>query len=865
MNTRVLLCAGCVLCIVCSAAQSALAPSPPDTQSNSRGDFTNGTVVTSCPEFREAVGNISVEKVVVSGQLVCSNWQEQVVVDRHLSVQGRPDANVYDSIDFMGDGCMIEVQDKSALVFSDLLLLGDWAGVLCTNGLSFPTVGYRNVSLGWRVCDLSSEDLSPDVCELQENVFFIEAMKMEGANMGTGYDIEFAKVTVLCVESAATTTDLMKQKIGLPASCEPQARKHKTLNATVVGYVVGFVVPSLVVLVGVLAVLVKTGKHRLVWNKLEKFRGAPPNNSWDSFTEIVRSSMRLRVQRSPESGTSAVRLSLPTRPSDAAASSEASNDGAEGVKEDPLWQCISVQDIQLKEPLGKGQFSTVYKGDYKGTTVAVKMIEHEGRLLDAGKVPMEVQLSKDISHPNVVALLLDRTQKRITHFSGMFTSTGFVQTDMFGSEESIMTGISQTTMGDGMSIAGLSQTTMGAMSAVTPTLTPMSNTTLGDVFAEVEMRQRDKALDDRDAEYTAYTTWLVMEYCDRGSLSSALYNRVFCSPGGDCRPHMAHILLTAMDVAAAMRYLHMRGIIHGDLKAQNCLLKSDPSDSRGFVCKVGDFGFSRKIGMDTHIETFTCGTVSHQPPELLRDGILTPAADVYSFGLLMWQMVMCRAPYANMNNQRILVSVVEGRRPPLPENCPLGYNLLMTDCWQENYKERPGFEQILDRLGEVLSEWSPQHCTHLVETPVAHCGDCADSGQESFRLPVPRAAGLWNYNVDHRTSDVSSDGMLWNPSSPIEATAAPVFPAADPCPRPVQPMSPGNFLQHFDGSNPLYRSSSDVKTPDPNTETLVSSDCKISCLQQPRPMTKSSTENMVLNRGQRGTKHGKFILTTPRT
>ncbi|CAD7702915.1 unnamed protein product [Ostreobium quekettii] len=548
MKSQALLCAGYVLCMAWATAQSALAP-PLDTQSNSIGDLAAGTTVTSCPEFREAVANASVEKVVVSGHLVCPSWQELVAVDRHLSVQGRADANAYDSIDFVEDVCMIEVQEKSALVFSDLLILGEWAGVLCTDEPSFPTVAYRNVSLGWRVCDLSGEDLSPDVCELRENVFFFEATKIEGTKMGTGYDVEFAGVTMLCVESAATAKDLIEQKIDLPASCEPQARKHKTLNATVVGYVVGFVVPSLVVLVGVAAVLVKTGKHRLVWNKLEKFRVAPPNNSWGSFTDIVRSSMRLRVLRSPESITSAVGLSLPARPSDAAASSEASNDSAEGVKEDPLWQCISVQDIQLKEPLGKGQFSTVYKGDYKGTTVAVKMIEHEGRLLDAGKVPREVQLSKDISHPNVVALLLDRTQKRVTHFSGMFTSTGFVQTDMFGSGESIMTGISQTTLGDGVSVAGLSHTTMGALSAVTPTLTPLSNATLGDVFAEVEMRQRDTAQNGCDVEYTAYTTWLVLEYCDRGSLSSALYNRVFCSPGEECRPHMAHVLLTAMDVA----------------------------------------------------------------------------------------------------------------------------------------------------------------------------------------------------------------------------------------------------------------------------------------------------------------------------
>ncbi|CAD7695593.1 unnamed protein product [Ostreobium quekettii] len=895
MKSKAILCTGCVLYLALAMVQPAV----------SQADGVGGgqaMTVTTCPELLNALDNMSVDSVVVEGHIVCSVGEE-VLVDRRVSVSGQRDQDAYDSIDFMGDSCMIRVTEKSSLDFSNLLLLenGPEAGLLCSEVLPSPTVAFRNVSFGMKSCEWLS-DSSQQVCQLQEDVLYAENTELAGLDLGYSYDLDIAHCTFFC--GVATAEEIIDQKTDLPVTCESRTRKPGTLNATVVGYVVGFVVPSLVVLVGVVAVLIKTGRHKLIWRKLDKFRGPAGGNSWNSFLELADAKGHA-VGSSPGSATSAtpVRLSLPQRRSDAVSSSSTSShnsgsgidlgsggDGGSGSisaspKEPPLWHCVSVHEITLKEPMGKGQFSTVYRGEYKGTSVAVKMVEHEGRLLDCGKVPLEVQLTKDIAHPNIVSLLLDRTQKRSTHISGMFTSTGLVDTGMFGSGESMLglTAVSNTTLGDamsmtgmsqtamsigglsigGLSMTGLSQTTMGAQS-VTPTMTAMSQTTLGDVFSEIEMRQQDERGRETGGEYAAYTTWIVMEYCDRGSLSNALYKHIFCPPGKDAKPNMAHILLTAMDVAAAMRYLHMKGIIHGDLKAQNCLLKTDRSDTRGFVCKVGDFGFSRKIGMNTHIETFTCGTVSHQPPELLRDGILTPAADVYSFGLLMWQMVMGKAPYANMNNQRILVSVVDGRRPPLPENCPLSYNLLMTDCWQENHRERPGFEQILDRLGDILSAWSPEDHKSTSESPEALA---VDSGAESFRLPVPRPTGPWNYDMDRRGA-VSPDGLIWNPTSPSKGkgiAATPVFPPSQGGPRPVQPMSPGSLLQRFDGYNPLYLSSSDVKMPDPNAETPTKSDCIVGSLKQPQALTKTTSEAMPVGAEQKGSKYGTFIFTTPRS
>lgn len=131
-----------------------------------------------------------------------------------------------------------------------------------------------------------------------------------------------------------------------------------------------------------------------------------------------------------------------------------------------------------------------------------------------------------------------------------------------------------------------------------------------------------------------------MEFCDRGSLSNAVKAGSFKIPiNRGTKPNVSNALLTALDIANAMMYLHNIRIVHGDLKAENVLLKSDVADPRGFVCKVSDFGLSRFLAEDTHIETFTYGTITHMPPELLRGGILTPAADVYSFAVLMWELL----------------------------------------------------------------------------------------------------------------------------------------------------------------------------------------------------------------------------------
>ncbi|KXZ45700.1 hypothetical protein GPECTOR_51g685 [Gonium pectorale] len=168
------------------------------------------------------------------------------------------------------------------------------------------------------------------------------------------------------------------------------------------------------------------------------------------------------------------------------------------------------------------------------------------------------------------------------------------------------------------------------------------------------------------------------------------------------------ILDTAADVAKALLHLHLNDVLHSDLKATNVMLKSTGAESggRGVIAKVADFGLSVRLDHTaTHVSAAFQGSLTHMAPEVMLQGHVSRAADVYAFGITMWEIFTGGHPYrgtpgALLGHQ----TASEGRRPLFPPGTPLRYRNLAERCWAHDAAARPTFSQILDELIAMRAE-----------------------------------------------------------------------------------------------------------------------------------------------------------------
>jgi len=194
---------------------------------------------------------------------------------------------------------------------------------------------------------------------------------------------------------------------------------------------------------------------------------------------------------------------------------------------------------------------------------------------------------------------------------------------------------------------------------------------------------------------------IVMEYCEGGSLFDLLHSKL------RVRLCLQQNLKMCTDVASAMEYLHcfQPQILHRDLKSLNLLLANEvrqPTDVP--VVKVTDFGFSKFVdqaaGAATHM-TRNVGTVHWMAPEVFVTTNYTERVDVYSYGIVLFEIIRREPPYASMNRGDIQDHVLHGERPGLqevPEGCPASLAQLAQQAWAQDPQERPTFTEILRAL-----------------------------------------------------------------------------------------------------------------------------------------------------------------------
>ncbi|KAG0563697.1 hypothetical protein M758_8G050300 [Ceratodon purpureus] len=182
---------------------------------------------------------------------------------------------------------------------------------------------------------------------------------------------------------------------------------------------------------------------------------------------------------------------------------------------------------------------------------------------------------------------------------------------------------------------------------------------------------------------------LIMEYVPGGSLRAFLHR----NESGSLP--MKTILSMALDVANGMEYLHSQGVVHRDLKSENLVLTED------LHLKLTDFGVGC-LETECDLRSADTGTYRWMAPEMISHKHYSKKVDVYSFGIVLWELVTGLLPFEDMTPVQVAYAVVnKNLRPTIPDDCPAALRHLMEHCWIANPERRPNFYQIVQTLEDL--------------------------------------------------------------------------------------------------------------------------------------------------------------------
>ncbi|XP_045115963.1 ALK tyrosine kinase receptor-like isoform X2 [Portunus trituberculatus] len=254
--------------------------------------------------------------------------------------------------------------------------------------------------------------------------------------------------------------------------------------------------------------------------------------------------------------------------------------------------------------------------------------------------------------------------------------------------------------------------------------------------------------------------FIVLELLSGGDLKSFL-REARPKPDRPSALTMRDLLSCATDVAKGCEYLEGNHFIHRDIAARNCLLTTK---GPGRVVKIADFGMARDIYRNDYYRKGGKAMlpVKWMPPEAFLDGIFTSKTDVWSFGVLLWEvMSLGYMPYPGRGNQEVMQLVTNGGRLEPPTNCPSPVYRIMTQCWHPIPDERPTFTTILERLGYCIQD--PDVVSHAL--PVFQRPPSAERDATVMR-PLDNDACLTvSRRSDEPQSPASTDYLIPLPSS----------------------------------------------------------------------------------------------------
>lgn len=237
---------------------------------------------------------------------------------------------------------------------------------------------------------------------------------------------------------------------------------------------------------------------------------------------------------------------------------------------------------------------------------------------------------------------------------------------------------------------------------------------------------------------------IITEFMPLGSIYRLIHNEQIPFP-------WIRIKNFCIDATRGLSYLHnfKPPIIHRDLKSHNLLV------DRSWRVKVCDFGLSRIV--DVQKTMTACGTPCWTAPEVMRRQYYTVKADVYSLGIVFWELLTREDPYTGMDAFNVVLSVgTKGLRPTIPPSCPPSFATLIEECWSEDPDARPPVDEILDRLEVMRFPTTPgPSMMGMSPRTVSFVNSIQASPKEEISVQVP----LLNNKYAERFSSSKSEDV----------------------------------------------------------------------------------------------------------
>lgn len=194
---------------------------------------------------------------------------------------------------------------------------------------------------------------------------------------------------------------------------------------------------------------------------------------------------------------------------------------------------------------------------------------------------------------------------------------------------------------------------------------------------------------------------LVTEYAIRGSLRTRLQNPDLP------QFEWASLILSLRGLSVSLAAMHEAGLIHRDIHSGNVLV------GRVDLLYLADFGLSRNLSFENEKKIF--GILPYVAPEIINKQPYTQAADIYSFGMILWEFLSYVPPFSDRaHDLKLCLDIQNGLRPKILSGTPTIYANLMKQCWDANPEKRPTAQQVRD----IISEWQTAYVLYRSDKPI---------------------------------------------------------------------------------------------------------------------------------------------------